>query len=184
MKPEMKNGLISSWVLWEYQSILLVNRWVGEALSNASHLQAVEVRTCDEETKIIHQSLVDIHLDIAIEAERRQLANQMAQKGVQPALLNVGDMVLWAKVDVKLHPNILRTGKRNDGVNAVLVRDSVDPNVLEALVDWAFKVGSEEDVTDEMLMTFVNKQCEDGAVDGNAGTILRVFADLEMNFDT
>ena len=53
---------------------------------------------------MLHHSLVDIHLDIANEAEKRQFANQMAQKGVQPALFNVGDMVLWAEFDMKLHP--------------------------------------------------------------------------------
>ena len=45
-----------------------------------------------------------------------------------------------------------KTGERNDGVNAVLVRDSVDLNVLEALVDWGFDVDSDENVTEEMLM--------------------------------
>nr|CCA16690.1 chromodomain protein putative [Albugo laibachii Nc14] len=88
-------------------------------------------------------------------------------------------LVEWKKARTQY----VRLVKRNDGVNAVLVRDSVDPNVLEALVDWFFNVGSEEDVTEEILMTFVNKQCEDGAVDGNTGTIPQVFADLEMNLD-
>ena len=33
-----------------------------------------------------------------------------------------------------------RLVKRNDGVNAVLIRDSVDTNVLETLMDWVFNV--------------------------------------------
>ncbi|CCI48730.1 unnamed protein product [Albugo candida] len=73
--------------------------------------------------------------------------------------------------------------RRDDGVNAVSIRDSVDPNVLEAFVDWVFNVDSEEDVTEEMLMTLVNKQCEDGTVNGNAGEIPQVFANLEMDLD-
>lgn len=32
-------------------------------------------------------------------------------------------------------------------------------------------------------MTFVNKQCEDGAMDGNAGAIPQVFANLKMDLD-
>ena len=32
-------------------------------------------------------------------------------------------------------------------------------------------------------MTYVEKQCEDGALNGNAGTFSQVFADLEMNLD-
>ena len=77
-------------------------------IDDLASLKAVELRTCDEEMKILHQSLVDIHLEIANEAGRAPLENQMVQNGVQPALFNVGDMVLWAKVDMKLHPNKLR----------------------------------------------------------------------------
>ena len=41
-------------------------------------------------------------------------------------------LVEWKKARTQYE----RLVERNDGVNAVLVRDSVDRNVLEALVDW------------------------------------------------
>lgn len=42
---------------------------------------------------------------------------------------------------------------------------------------------SEEDITEEMVLTFVKKKREIGAVDGNAVEILQVFANLEMDLD-
>jgi hypothetical protein len=88
-------------------------------------------------------------------------------------------LVKWKKARTQYE----RLVRSNEGVTAVSVRDSTKPSVLESLVDWVLDCDTEDDVTDELLWAFIDKQCEDGAVDGNAGAIPQISADMEMDLE-